>query len=61
MNIRLIEEDYPDDPHMNMAVDEAIFQEVAKGKSPPTMRFYRNRNAVVIGCFQLAEEEIDLE
>ncbi len=61
MNVRLIEEDYPDDPYMNMAVDEAIFQEVAKGKSPPTMRFYRNRSAAVIGCFQLAEEEIDLE
>ncbi len=61
MNVRLIEQDYPDDPYMNMAVDEAIFQEVSKGKSQPTMRFYRNRSAAVLGCFQLADEELDLE
>lgn len=60
VKIRLIELDYPGNPHLNMATDEAIFQEVAKGNSPPTLRFYRNEKAVILGCFQLAEEEIDI-
>ena len=61
MKMRLIEEDFPDDPHMNMAADEAVFQEIMRGSSPPTFRFYRNNNAVILGCFQLAEQEVDME
>ena len=61
MEVRVIEEDYPDDPCRNLALDEAIFREVESGRSPTTLRFYRNRNAVILGCFQLAEEELDLE
>ncbi len=58
---RIIREDYPDDPYRNLAMDEAIFGEVEAGRSPTTLRFYRNRNAVILGCFQLAEEELDLD
>ena len=61
MEVRLIQQDYPDDPYRNLAMDEAIFREVEAGRSPTTLRFYRNRNAVILGCFQLAEEELDLE
>ena len=61
MRVRLIEVDYPSDPHMNLALDEAIFLEVVNGRSPPTFRFYRNDNAVIIGCFQLASEEVDID
>ena len=61
MKFRLISKDYPDDPYMNIALDEAIFTEVMKGRSPPTFRFYRNANAVILGCFQTAEEEVDME
>lgn len=61
MKLRLVSVDYPDDPHMNLAIDEAIFLEIMEGRSPPTFRFYRNNNAVILGCFQLAEEEIDME
>ena len=61
MKVRLINLDYPDDPHMNLAVDEAIFVEVMKGNSSPTFRFYRNNNAVILGCFQLADEEVDMD
>lgn len=61
MKFRLITKDYPGDPYKNIALDEAIFREVAAGRSPPTFRFYRNANAVIIGCFQTAEEEVDLE
>lgn len=61
MEVRLIETDYPDDPFRNLAMDEAIFREVERGRSPTTFRFYRNRNAVILGCFQSAEEELDME
>ena len=61
MDVRVIRKDYPDDPHRNLAIDEAIFREVESGRSPTTLRFYRNRNAVILGCFQLAEEELDLD
>jgi lipoate-protein ligase A len=60
MKLRLIGKDYPGDPCRNMALDGAIFAEVMKGRSPPTFRFYRNANAVILGCFQTAEEEVDL-
>lgn len=61
MEVRVIDEDYPDDPHRNLAVDEAVFREVESGRSPTTLRFYRNRNAVILGCFQIANEELDLD
>lgn len=61
MEVRIVREEYSNNPHMNMAVDEAIFREVESGRSPTTLRFYQNRNAVIIGCFQLAEQEIDQE
>lgn len=61
MEVRVIEEDYLDDPYRNLALDEAIFREVESGRSPTTLRFYRNRNAVILGCFQLASEELDLD
>ncbi|VVB77398.1 Lipoate-protein ligase A subunit 1 [uncultured archaeon] len=61
MKFRLISKDYPEDPYTNIALDEAIFTEVMKGRSPPTFRFYRNANAVILGCFQTAEEEVDME
>lgn len=59
--IRLIETDYPDDPYMNLAMDEAIFTAVGKDKAPDTIRFYQNRNAVILGCFQLADEEVNMD
>lgn len=61
MQVRLLEIEYPDDPNMSLATEEAIFHEVIGGNSPPTFRFYRHRNAVIIGCFQLAEQELDMD
>jgi lipoate-protein ligase A len=46
----------------NMAVDEAIGEEVSSGRSPPTIRFYIWKTpAVSIGCFQCIRDEIDME
>ena len=48
-------------PELNMAIDEAIMHAVARGESPPTLRFYRwNPATVSIGYFQRADAELDL-
>ncbi|MFH1400362.1 MAG: biotin/lipoate A/B protein ligase family protein [Nanoarchaeota archaeon] len=47
---------------MNMAIDEAILESIAEGKSPPTIRFYAWRpSAVSIGVFQEAAKEVRLD
>jgi lipoate-protein ligase A len=56
---RLLDVEYQD-PHMNLALEEAIPLSVGKGASPNTIRFWRNPNAVVIGNFQSAEMEVNL-
>lgn len=46
----------------NMAVDEAVFRENIRGKSPPTLRFYGWRvPALSIGYFQDYGKEVDGE
>jgi|Deesub1362A_J573_1020465.scaffolds.fasta_scaffold03061_2 lipoate-protein ligase A len=50
------------DPFYNMALDEAILEEVAAGYSLPTLRLYGwNPPSVSIGYFQKVFEEIDVE
>jgi lipoate-protein ligase A len=46
---------------MNMAVEEAIPRMVGEGKSPSTVRFWHNSNTIVIGCFQSARLEVNME
>ncbi len=47
------------DAFMNMALDEACSEEVAAGKVPPTIRFYRwQPSAVSIGYFQSLNDEV---
>jgi lipoate-protein ligase A len=50
------------DAYMNMAFDEVIMQGIAKGTTPPTIRFYMwNPSAVSIGYFQGYSYEVDEE
>jgi lipoate-protein ligase A len=56
---RLLDVEYPN-PHMNLALEEAIPLNVGKCESPNTIRFWRNSNAVVIGNFQSAEREVNM-
>lgn len=54
--------DEPREPHLQMALDEVLTQEVAAGRRGPTLRVWEwERNAVVIGSFQSLRNEIDLE
>jgi lipoate-protein ligase A len=58
---RLVDVEYRKDPFMNMAVEEAIPRMVGEGKSPSTVRFWHNSNTIVIGCFQSARLEVNME
>ena len=58
---RLVDVEYRDNPFMNLAVEEAIPRLVGEGKSPSTVRFWHNSNTIVIGCFQSARLEVNVE
>jgi len=58
---RLLEVEWPENPYYNLAVEEAVAEAVARGLAPPTLRFWRNDNAIVIGAFQCASLEVKLE
>lgn len=54
--------DAPIIPVMHMALDEALLEEVAAGRRPPTLRIWEwAASAVVIGRFQSLRNEVDLE
>ena len=53
--------EYRDNPFMNLAVEEAIPRVVGEGKVPSTVRFWHNSNTIVIGCFQSARLEVNME
>ena len=57
---RLLDVEYLNS-YMNLALEEAIPFNVGKGASPNTIRFWRNPNAVVIGNFQSAWKEVNLD
>ena len=58
---RIVDVEYPDDPFMNMAVEEAIPRAVGEGAAPPTVRFWHNSNTVVLGCFQSTQLEVNFD
>src|SRR6266540_2045382 len=58
---RLVDREYRDNPSMNLAVEEAIPRMVGEGKAPSTVRFWHNSNTIVIGCFQSAKLEVNLQ
>lgn len=47
-------------PAMNIGLEEAIAKEVSEGRSLPTVRYWRNPYAAIIGRSQEAEVELDL-
>src|SRR5437667_10903392 len=58
---RLLDTEYPDDPFMNMSVEEAIPRSVGEGEAPNTVRFWHNSNMIVLGCFQSADLEVNYD
>jgi len=58
---RFLELEYPSNPAMNLAVDEAILNAVLEGRAPPTLRLWRNDRSVIVGRFQRVCDEVDLD
>lgn len=58
---RLLDLESPTDAGMNLAIDEAIFLARTKKLVPPTIRFWRDARAVVVGYSQSVEAEVNLE
>ncbi|HZD12666.1 MAG TPA: biotin/lipoate A/B protein ligase family protein [Candidatus Binatus sp.] len=58
---RLVDIEFPDDPFMNLAVEEAIPRMVGSGEVRNTVRFWHNSNTIVLGCFQSAKLEVNFE
>jgi lipoate-protein ligase A len=52
--------EYADAPS-NLALEEAVARQVGEGKSPSTLRLWRNRNAAIIGENQSADAELRLD
>lgn len=50
-----------ENPFLNLAIEEAIAKMVGTGATPNTVRFWRNKNAVVLGYSQSAESEVNFE
>lgn len=48
-------------PYMNMAVEEAIVKNVGQARVANTVRFWRNLETVVVGAYQDAEAETNLQ
>ncbi len=61
MTLRVVPYEEPEDPYFNMAVEEAIPRARGCGVVPDTLRIWRNMNAIIIGYFQRAEEEVNLD
>jgi len=58
---RLLEIEVPYRPAMNLAIEEAVFIEKAKRKAMPTVRFWRNKRAIVVGYSQSVAAEVNLK
>lgn len=48
------------DPETNIALEESIARSVSSGAAPPTVRFWRNGNAAILGRSQTVGTELDL-
>ena len=58
---RRVDVEWPERPHFNLAYEEALALAVAKGKVPPTLRFWRNDRTIVLGRHQCADLEVNFD
>jgi lipoate-protein ligase A len=59
--LRVLIAEHPENPEYSLALEEALYHFVARLGSPPIRRIGRHRNAIILGYFQRAEEEVDLD
>jgi lipoyltransferase/lipoate-protein ligase len=58
-NWRLVDDFGSYSAAMNLAIDEAIFLIKTMGETPPTIRFWQNNRAAVVGYSQSVEAEVN--
>lgn len=58
---RLLDDTVSNGAAMNVAIEEAIFQEKIANKNRPTVRFWMNSPAVIVGYSQSVEAEVNLD
>jgi lipoate-protein ligase A len=58
---RLLDDTVPKGAAMNLAIEEAIFTEKIANKNRPTVRFWINHPAVIVGYSQSVEAEVNLD
>jgi lipoate-protein ligase A len=58
---RILDDTVPQGAATNLAIEEAIFQEKIANKNRPTVRFWRNDPAVIVGYSQSVEVEVNLD
>jgi|YelNatPaOPRAMG01_1025707.scaffolds.fasta_scaffold21902_4 lipoate-protein ligase A len=51
----------PLNPHLNLAIEEAILRGVLEKRSPYTFRLWQHTPVVTIGCFQDPREELNMD
>ncbi|WP_440059735.1 lipoate--protein ligase family protein [Thermogladius sp. 4427co] len=59
-DLRVLFYETPENPYYSLAFEEALMYSVEKTNTP-ILRFWRHRNAVIIGYFQKAEEEVNMD
>ncbi len=58
---RLIETEFPDDPWLNLALEEALLLATNDEQEAETLRLWRNNNCVVLGRRENAAQEVNLK
>ncbi|MGC8584529.1 MAG: lipoate--protein ligase family protein [Thermoplasmata archaeon] len=59
--LRVVLFETPHDPYYSMAYEEAFTRVRSKDLTEDTLRIFRHRDSVIIGYFQYAEDEVNLE
>jgi len=59
--LRVLVIEKPENAYLNLAIEEAIARAKGRKLVPDTLRIWRNKNAVVMGLFQITEDEVNIE
>ena len=59
--LRVLVVERPENAYLNLAIEEAVTRARGRNLVPDTLRIWRNRNAVIVGLFQITEDEVDIE
>jgi len=58
---RLVETEFPDDPPLNLALEEALLLEANGDQEKETLRLWRNLNCIVLGRREDVAREVNLD